>query len=259
VLPPEYAWALLFWGALTAVCLVEATWPGLRGDADRRRRWPVNFGLGILNGYIASLVPTLTVFSAIWAAIHGVGLLNMFASPLWLGIVLAVAVKALSQYAFHRCMHALPILWRVHRVHHSDDHLDASSALRFHPLELIASILFVLPWVVLFGLPPAILAAYEAAQILMGLFTHANISIPERFERGARLLLVTPAMHRFHHSTIEAQANSNYSDVFSILDRMFGTFHDIPRGEMGPARFGLTDIEPQRARDFLAQLQLPLK
>lgn len=257
MLPPEYVWALLFWGALTVVCLVEAMWPATRGDADRQRRWPVNFGLGILNGYIASLVPSLTVFSAIWAGVNGIGILNMFASPLWLGIVLTVVVRTLSQYAFHRSMHAHHFLWRLHRVHHSDSHLDASSALRFHPLEMIAAALFVIPLVVLFGLPPSILAVCEAAQILMGLLTHANISVPERIERGAVLLLVTPAMHRFHHSAVEAQANSNYGDMFSIWDRMFGTFHDIPRGKKGPDRFGLTNIEPQQARNFLAQLHPP--
>jgi sterol desaturase/sphingolipid hydroxylase (fatty acid hydroxylase superfamily) len=257
MLPPEYVWVLLFWGAVTALCLVEAMWPGVHGDADRRSRWPVNFGLGILNGYIASLVPALTVFSATWAAIHGIGILNMFAPPLWIGIIITVIVRTLAQYAFHRCMHAHPLLWRVHRVHHSDDHLDASSALRFHPLEMIAAALFVIPLAVLLGLPPAILAACEAVQILAGLVTHANISIPDRLERNARLLLVTPPMHRFHHSAIEAQSNSNYGDMFSIWDRMFGTYHDIPRGEKGPNRFGLTSIEPRQARDVLAQLRLP--
>jgi sterol desaturase/sphingolipid hydroxylase (fatty acid hydroxylase superfamily) len=255
----EYGWVLVFWLLITVLCLIEALWPGSGNDADRSRRWPVNFGFGIFNGLIASLVPSLTIFSAIWAATQGVGALNMFKSPLWLAILVTLIVKSFAQYAFHRCVHFFPILWRVHRVHHCDNHLDASSALRFHPFEMVAAVVFVVPFVLLFGLPPNILAAYEVAQLAAGLVTHANICIPEIVERRARLFFVTPALHRFHHSVREADANSNFCDLFSIWDRLFGTFQNVPRGTATPEQFGTVDVDPSLAGDFFTQLKLPLQ
>lgn len=255
----EVGWFFAFWFLIAGLSLIEVFWPNLSGHADRQRRWPVNLGFGVCNGLIASLVPSLIVLSAIWAATQGIGLLNLFKSPLWFAILVTVAVKSLAQYLFHRCFHAFPIFWRVHRIHHCDNHLDASSALRFHPLEMVASVLFVIPFVLVFGLPASILAAYEVVQMAVGLITHANIRIPETAERRARLFFVTPVLHRFHHSVSAAEANRNYGDVFSIWDRLFGTFHDVPRGIAGPERIGLEDVEPAQAADFLAQLQMPLR
>ena len=181
----EYGWFLAFWLLITALCLIEALWPGSGNDADRKRRWPVNFGFGIFNGLIVSLVPSLTIFSAMWAAAHGVGVLNIFECPLWLAIFVTLTVKSFAQYAFHRCVHFFPILWRVHRVHHCDNHLDASSALRFHPFEMIAAALFAVPFALLFGLPPKIVAVYEAAQIVAATdypreYSHSGSSRPRR-------------------------------------------------------------------------------
>jgi sterol desaturase/sphingolipid hydroxylase (fatty acid hydroxylase superfamily) len=123
---------------------------------------------------------------------------------------------------------------------------------------MIAVVIFAIPFVVLFGLPPAILAAYETLQIVMSLVTHANIRLPEFFERGARLLFVTPVLHRFHHSAEEPEANRNYGDVFSIWDRLFGTFLDVAPGTSRPTRFGLHDVSRALAGDFSTQLRLPL-
>jgi sterol desaturase/sphingolipid hydroxylase (fatty acid hydroxylase superfamily) len=124
---------------------------------------------------------------------------------------------------------------------------------------MAAAVLFVVPFVLLFGLPPNILAAYEAAQLAVGLVTHANICMPEIVERRARLFFVTPALHRFHHSVREAEANSNFCDLFSIWDRLFGTFQNVPRGIARPEQFGTVDVDPSLAGDFLTQLKLPLQ
>lgn len=253
----EHAWFLTFWSLIAALCVVEALWPAFSIDPDRKRRWSTNFGLGILNGLIFSLVPAMTVLAAIWAEDRGVGLLNLAACPAWLAVLAVLLVRSLIQYAFHRCAHAVPLLWRVHRVHHCDVHLDASSALRFHPFEAIAMVLFAIPFVVMSGLPPVILAAYETAQIIMSLLTHANIRLPGIVERGARVVVMTPTLHRFHHSPQRSECDRNYGDVFSFWDRLFGTFLRVEPGITAPARFGLDDVSPLDANDFDMQLTLP--
>jgi len=242
---------------VATLCFIEALWPAFDNNPDRKRRWSINFGLGILDLLIVSSVPAMTVLSAVWAQQRGIGLLNLVACPAWLAIFVVLLVRSFAQYAFHRCVHAVPLLWRVHRVHHCDVHLDASSAFRFHPFEAIATVVFAIPFVVVFGLPPVILAAYETVQLVMSLLTHANVRLPERAERAARLVLMTPALHRFHHSAEQGECDRNYGDVFSLWDRLFGTFLPVDAGVRGPAKFGLDEVNAADANDFDAQLTLP--
>src|ERR1700709_2176885 len=148
----EHAWFFTFWGAIVLFGIIEFLFPQFPETADRARRWPTNFGLGILNGLIVSAVPVASVGAAQWAAAHDIGLLNWIAAPWWLALPCTLLIKSLSQYAFHFLSHKVPLLWRLHRVHHCDVHLDVSSSLRNHPLELIASSAFVIPIVVVCGL-----------------------------------------------------------------------------------------------------------
>jgi sterol desaturase/sphingolipid hydroxylase (fatty acid hydroxylase superfamily) len=253
----EHAWFLAFWGMIVLFGAIEFLFPHLAGQADRMRRWPTNFGLGILNGLIVSAVPVLSVGAAQWAAGHGVGLLNWLAAPWWLALPCTLLIKSLGQYAFHLCSHRQPLLWRLHRVHHCDVHLDVSSALRTHPLEMIASSVFVIPIVVLCGLPPVVLAAYEAIEVFVNMLTHANLRVPATVERYARSLLVTPGLHRLHHSDFQAETDSNYGNVFSFWDRAFGTYRDETVRPATAFRFGLGDVNRERAGNFESQLSLP--
>jgi sterol desaturase/sphingolipid hydroxylase (fatty acid hydroxylase superfamily) len=168
-----------------------------------------------------------------------------------------VLVRSLAQYAFHVLSHKVPLLWRLHRVHHSDVYLDVSSALRNHPLEMIANIIFTAAVIALFGLSPLVLAAFEVVDLFANVLTHANLRIPDTVERLLRLLFVTPVLHRLHHSPLRIETDSNYGNMFSFWDRAFGTY----RGETiqaGPAiRFGLDEVSTERASDLQAQLSLP--
>jgi sterol desaturase/sphingolipid hydroxylase (fatty acid hydroxylase superfamily) len=253
----EHAWFLAFWGMIVLFGVLEFLFPHFPEHADRFRRWPTNFGLGIFNSLIASSVPVLSVGSAQWAASHGVGLLNWIAAPWWMALPCTLLVKSLGQYAFHRVAHNNPLLWRVHRVHHCDVHLDVSSALRTHPLELIALSAFMIPLIVVCGLSPVVLAVYEGVEIFVNMLTHTNIRIPDTAERYARSLLVTPGLHRLHHSAAQAETDSNYGNVFSFWDRLFGTY----RGEAAQPdtgfRFGLDDVGRERAGNLGSQLSLP--
>jgi sterol desaturase/sphingolipid hydroxylase (fatty acid hydroxylase superfamily) len=253
----EHSLFVAYWGAVILLGAIEYLAPQLPGNADRSRRWFTNFGLGLLNGLIASSVPAATVASAWWAHRSGVGLLNVLAAPWWVALILTVLARSLTQYVFHVISHKVPLLWRLHRVHHSDVHLDVSSALRNHPLEMTANIAFTAFVVAAFGLSPVVLAVFEIADLFANILTHANIRIPNAVDRLLRLLFITPALHRLHHSPLQVETDSNYGNVFSFWDRACGTY----RGETiqpGPAlRFGLDDVSSESAGDLQAQLALP--
>ena len=182
----EYGWFLAFWGAIVLLGTVEYLAPQLPGNADRKRRWPTNLGLGILNGLIASSLPVVTVASAQWASEHEFGLLHWIAAPWWIAVAVTLLARSFGQYVFHVATHKIPLLWRLHRVHHCDDHLDATSALRTHPIEMFASAAAMVPIIVLGGLSPVVLAVFEAFEAIFNLITHANIRIPQPIDRLAR-------------------------------------------------------------------------
>lgn len=253
----EHAWFLTFWGMIVLFGAIEFLFPQFQQPADRAQRWPTNFGLGILNGLMVSSVPVLNVGAAQWAEGHGVGLFNWIAAPGWLALVGTLLLKSLGQYSFHRFSHRNPLLWRLHRVHHCDMHLDVSSALRTHPLEMIASIAFMIPIILIGGLSPVALAAYEGVEAIVNMLTHANIRIPDAVERHARSLLVTPGLHRLHHSVVQAETDSNYGNVFSFWDRLFGTYRGKATRSDRTFRFGLDEISRERAANFSSQLELP--
>jgi sterol desaturase/sphingolipid hydroxylase (fatty acid hydroxylase superfamily) len=253
----EHAWFLAFWGMIVLFGAIEFLFPQFPEQADRARRWPTNFGLGILNGLIVSSAPVLSVGSAQWAAGHGVGLLNWIAAPWWLALPCTLLVKSLGHYAFHLFCHKQPLLWRVHRVHHCDVHLDVSSALRAHPLEMIASTVFMIPIVVICGLSPVVLALYQGVEVFVDMLTHANVRVPDAAERFARSIFITPGLHRLHHSAFQADTDTNYGNVFSFWDRLFGTFRGEATGSGMSFRFGLDDVNRAHAGNLAWQLKLP--
>jgi sterol desaturase/sphingolipid hydroxylase (fatty acid hydroxylase superfamily) len=253
----DHAWFLAFWGTIVLFGMIESLLPQFPEQADRARRWPTNFGLGILNGLIISSVPIASVGSAQWAAEYGVGFLNWLAAPWWLAVPCTLLIKSLGHYVFHFFCHKHPLLWRLHRVHHSDVHLDVSSTLRSHPLEMTANIVFTILIVVVFGLPPVVVLIYETAEVFADMLAHMNVRIPGAAERWARAMFVTPGLHRLHHSAAQTDTDSNYGSVFSFWDRLFGTFHAEATRSGMPFRFGLDDVSPERAGNFQSQLKLP--
>jgi sterol desaturase/sphingolipid hydroxylase (fatty acid hydroxylase superfamily) len=253
----EHAWFLFFWGMIALLGTIEFMFPQFREPADRIRRWPTNFGLGILNGLIVSAFPVLAVASAQWAESNGVGLLNWLSAPWWIALPCTVLVRSLGHYGIHVASHKIPLVWRFHRVHHCDVHLDVSSALRSHPLEMIAISVVMIPVNVLLGLSPVVLAVYEGVEVLANILTHANIRVPQSLERGVRWLVMTPSLHRLHHSAFQAETDSNYGNVFSFWDRLFGTYRGGTIQPDGTFRFGLDDVSPERAGNFQSQLKLP--
>ena len=153
------------------------------------------------------------------------GILQIFEMPLWLHLLLAVALLDLiAAYAHHRLMHAVPLLWKLHVVHHSDPNMDSTTALRHNPLEAVMRALFTLCGVAILGVTPGVLVAYQAIALLSAQWIHSDIHLPARVDRLLSLVFVSPGMHRVHHHRTLPWTDTNYSTVFSLWDRLFGTF-----------------------------------
>ena len=188
-------------------------------------RWISNLGITFLNPLLVRLLlPVLAVSMAAKAQERGWGLLNNFDLPYWLDIVVSIIVLDLFIYLQHVMFHAVPILWRLHMVHHADLDYDVTTGLRFHPIEIILSTGIKLSVVFTFGLQPAAVIIFEVLLNGAAMFNHGNIRLPLKFDRILRYLIVTPDMHRVHHSVIIRETNSNYGFNLPWWDRLFGTY-----------------------------------
>ena len=254
------AWApvAIFLLLLFALAAAELWRPLRIGRGDSASRIPGNVAMGLINAALALFLPLSTVLAAEWAAQSGLGLMNLAPPPLPVAIVATIALRSLAAYLVHRASHRFAWLWRVHRVHHADTELDLSTGIRNHPLELA----FVVPWVaavtIAFGLHAPTLLVYEAAALGFALWDHANLDLPPRLDRLLRLFVVTPAMHHVHHSAARAETDSNYGDMLSLWDRLFGTYRALDADALRAMRIGLGDAFDAGASSLVHQLRLPV-
>jgi sterol desaturase/sphingolipid hydroxylase (fatty acid hydroxylase superfamily) len=258
-LQPDWhtVWLVVFWALLALFAWIETVIPAGPGGAPRERRWPTNFALGLINMIIVPLAPVSGLLGAEWAQEHGWGLLNLRELPFWLVLLATLLLRSLIGYVFHLILHKVHALWRMHRVHHSDDHLDISTALRSHPLEFAALLVVLAPLAVVLGLDPWTLAAYEITESAFSVFGHAHIRLPDWLDRPLRYVFVTPNMHVIHHSSWQPETDSNYGQVFSFWDRLFGTYSEAPRNGYAGMQIGLDEMRGERAADFWLQVKSP--
>lgn len=231
-------------GCFSAVLLVMMLWEWRRPrralPLPRWRRWPGNLALVALDGLLLRLtLPLLAVGAALIATERGWGLFNMLDLPDWLTLVLSLLLLDLVIYAQHVAFHKIPLLWRLHRVHHSDTGFDVTTGLRFHPLEIILSMLLKLAVVVLLGVPAAAVLVFEVLLNATALFNHSNIDLPPALDRRLRRIVVTPDMHRVHHSVHRVETDSNYGFNLPWWDWLFGTYRDQPRDGHTTMQLGL--------------------
>ena len=224
----------VFAAVLVAMALLEHAFPR-RPQLLSWRRWPSNFGLVALSSLLLRLVaPAGAVGVAVWAESRGLGLLPALGAPVWAALPVAVVLLDLLIYFQHRVFHAVPVLWRLHRVHHADPELDASSGLRFHPVEILLSLAIKAAAVVTLGAPAEAVLVFEVLLNATALFNHANLAIPAWLDRPLRWALVTPDMHRVHHSEIREETDSDFGFCLSCWDRIFGTYRAEPaKGQLG--------------------------
>jgi sterol desaturase/sphingolipid hydroxylase (fatty acid hydroxylase superfamily) len=253
----DQVWFQIFSGALVLVCALEIFIPQSLAPPERVRRWPVNVSLALFEGVIASLVPALPILAARWAAERQIGFCNWIAIPVWVALPIAIILQSLATYALHVLSHVNPFLWRLHKVHHSDKYIDATSTLRHHPGETVVVMFFFAVTAMICGLSPFAMIVYGLAEQIFDLLQHANLRIPEKWDRLARVVLMTPALHRIHHSNIKVETDSNYGDIFPFWDRLFGTYRGEPLAARARIEFGLDDVDKKQAEDFLDQLTLP--
>ena len=215
---------------LAAMAAWEFAAPRRRTEIPRLVRWSNNIGLLAIDTVLVRLAfPLAAVGLAVLAEERGWGLLNQLGTPQWLDFALAILVLDLAIYLQHLLFHAVPALWRVHRTHHSDLEFDVTTGLRFHPLEIGLSMALKLAVVVVLGPPPLAVLVFEVLLNASSMFNHSNIAIPPTVDRVLRMVIVTPDMHRIHHSVDRKEANSNFGFAMAWWDRLFGTYRAEPR------------------------------
>ena len=229
----DLLWRLgVFVGLFGLFATLEALAPRRARSQPRSARWFTNLSIVVLDTLalraLAIALPLLAVGAAVDAGRMGWGLFNALDWPLWLEVVLAILILDLAIWAQHLVTHKVPILWRFHRVHHADRDFDVTTALRFHPVEILASMMLKIGLVYLLG--PAALAVLLFEIILNGtaMFNHSNLRLPLWLDRAVRLVLVTPDMHRVHHSIHRHEHDSNYGFALSVWDRIFRTYRPKP-------------------------------
>lgn len=253
----ESAQYAVYLALLLGLALVEVRWPARRQAAPKGRRWRANFAMTALNVLVLGALPLSFITAAHWGEQRSLGLLHAAPLPLAALVGLGLLGRGFISWISHLLMHKVPLFWRVHRVHHTDTELDVSTTVRFHPLEFPIQLAIGLPLILVFGIDPWVLLAYEVADAAINVFSHANVSLPAPLERWLRYIVVTPGLHRVHHSTVPAETDSNFSAVFPVWDLVFGTFRtetEVPHLEMA---LGLEEVRDERGRSLWWLLGAP--
>jgi len=244
--------------ALAVVAMWEWRSPRRALRAPRLVRWLGNIAVGALTIAITSWVaPALVVGAAILASDRGWGLLHQVQLPWTVSLGVSILALDLVFYAQHRVIHGSAVLWRFHRVHHADTDVDATTAFRFHPGEALMSRLAPAGAVVLLGVPAEAVVLAEALAAITGIFTHGNARLPLPLDRAVSRLLVTPDMHRIHHSAAQPETDSNFGVAFSLWDRVFGTYRPEPRDGHASMTVGLVEFRDAKYQTLPWMLVLP--
>lgn len=220
-----------FFGVLAIMALWEVAAPRRKLTVSKTLRWTNNIGLVFFNSFILRILfPAAAVGVAISAKDQGLGLFNVYAVSPYIAVVASIIIMDFVIYLQHVLVHAVPVLWRLHRVHHADPDYDVTTGARFHTIEIILSMLIKFATILLLGPPVIAVILFEIILNATAMFNHSNVGLPAGLDRALRWFLVTPDMHRVHHSVEDDEANSNFGFSLTWWDRIFGTYRDQPRG-----------------------------
>jgi len=251
-------------GCFSAVFAAMASWEfaaSLRERVQSRgKRWFLNLGLSALSLLITRLLfPAAAVGVALVAEQRSWGLFNQVELSRLLVLILSIVLLDLAIYAQHAIFHFVPVLWRLHRVHHSDRDFDLTTGIRFHPIEIVLSILIKFAVVIALGAPPLAVLIFEILLNATSMFNHGNVRIARSIDRWLRWAVVTPDMHRVHHSVETDETNSNFGFSLPWWDRAFGTYRAQPRAGHLEMTIGLQDLQQADPGGLLPLLSMPFK
>jgi sterol desaturase/sphingolipid hydroxylase (fatty acid hydroxylase superfamily) len=227
-----YEWMIRlvgFAGVILAMALWEHWAPKRQLSVGRPSRWPGNLGVLAIDVVLVRIIfPTAAVGAALVCEAQGWGLFNVVAVPFVAATLASVLLLDLAIYLQHVLFHAVPVLWRLHRMHHADLDIDVTTGVRFHPVEILLSLFIKFAVIALFGAPALAVLIFEVLLNATSMFNHSNVRMPVPVDRIVRLLVVTPDMHRVHHSIVRMETNSNFGFNFPWWDRLFGTYRSQP-------------------------------
>ena len=249
---------LAFGSVFAVLALWELGAPRRSLRVSKPRRWFTNWMIVILDTLVVRILFPAAAVGAAWDAQRsGWGLFNHWGAPVWLEIVLAMLLLDLLIYGQHLASHKIPVLWRIHRVHHVDRDMDVTTAIRFHPIEIALSMVLKIGAVYVLGASAIAVILFEIILNGSAMFNHANITIPRYIDRFLRWVLVTPDMHRVHHSVHRAETDANYGFNLPWWDRIFGTYVDQPRDGHTAMGIGLSNCQDARPTRLGWSLSLP--
>jgi sterol desaturase/sphingolipid hydroxylase (fatty acid hydroxylase superfamily) len=247
--------------AFAGIFATMAAWEMLAPRRDQKlargTRWPSNIGIVVLDTVLVRLVfPMTAVGLALIAEARGWGLIHALDLPIWASVPLAVMALDLAIYLQHVLFHAVPALWRLHRMHHADLEIDVTTGARFHPIEILLSMGIKMGVIAALGTPAVAVMIFEVLLNATSMFNHSNVRVPDRIDRVLRWIVVTPDMHRVHHSIVARETNSNFGFNLPWWDRLFGTYRDQPAAGHEAMTIGIEqfrDLAEQRLDRMLTQ------
>lgn len=251
-------YAVDYFGAIIVVALLECIVPRRAAGDALTLRWTSNFGLSILGTVLMkAMFPAFGLLGAALSHQYGFGLMNYVTLPQWIGLVVTILALDLVAYGQHYLLHRVDWLWRIHRTHHSDNDCDFTTGVRFHPLETAFTGAIAFTAVAALGAPPAFVFIATLLETFNGFLEHSNIRMARALDRLLRFTVVTPDMHRIHHSKEGGDSQTNFGTMFSWWDRLFGTYRDQPSAGVDAMAFGVDGFEGRRHQKLHWMLAQP--
>jgi sterol desaturase/sphingolipid hydroxylase (fatty acid hydroxylase superfamily) len=245
--------------ALALLAMLEKALPKRVMKIPRKTRWTRNFSLIIIDTILVKiLIPFTLAGMSIYAANNNSGLFNIISINPVVSVILSFIILDLLIYLQHVAFHHIPLLWRMHKVHHIDEEIDVTTGLRFHPLEILFSYFIKSSLILLLGAPVIAVIIFEIVLNTSSMFTHSNLNLPKKMDKYIRFIFVTPDMHRVHHSTIENETNSNFGFNFSIWDKIFRTYKEQPKDGHLKMKIGLNGYEDFKKNGLIRLIKTPL-
>jgi sterol desaturase/sphingolipid hydroxylase (fatty acid hydroxylase superfamily) len=242
------------------VALFEIARPRRRLRFGRVARWRTGFLLAVSSRAALWLLAWVIAVPAValWAGARGVGAFNVMELPLWAEVLASFVLFDFAMWLQHLLTHKVPVLWRLHKVHHADPDLDVSTAIRFHPAEIMFSVCWKAGWVIVLGVSAPVIVAFELWLVANAIFNHGNLELPRGVDRFFRRFLVTPDMHLVHHSVLVPEQQSNYGFALTVWDRLFGTYAIESSLGREQQAIGLAELQDSRATEIGYSLKLPV-